>query len=265
MMDTTQALKDAENALRDFIALMLSSKHGLNWIDSCGVTSERLKKWEERRQVEEKRQKGGNVDERLIYYADFYDLATILEKHWSATFADVFGDLKSFKVLWAELEKFRDSDAHRRELLPHQKHLALGISGEIRTRIIRYRSKMETSEDYFPRIESVRDNLGNIWTPGTNSFITLHTGKILRPADVLEFVITASDPMGAALKYSIAKFPERPKWGNSNTISYTVKETDVAKNFILGIFIISSRDYHANPIGDDQVEFIYTVLPSPAA
>lgn len=94
MMDTTQALKDAENALRDFIALMLSNKHGSNWINGCGVTSERLIKWEERRQVEEKRQKGGNVDERLIYYADFYDLATILEKHWNATFAEVFGDLK---------------------------------------------------------------------------------------------------------------------------------------------------------------------------
>ena len=34
--------------------------------------------------------------------------------------------------------------------------------GEIRTRLIRYRSKLETSEDYFPKIESARDSLGNI-------------------------------------------------------------------------------------------------------
>ena len=68
-------------------------------------------------------------------------------------------------VWLSELEKLRDPEARRRELLPHQKHLAIGISGEIRNRLIRYRSKQETSEDYYPRIESVRDSLGNIWTP----------------------------------------------------------------------------------------------------
>jgi hypothetical protein len=43
-------------------------------------------------------------------------------------------------VFVSELGKLRDPDAHRRELLPHQKHLVYGIAGEVRTRITRYAS-----------------------------------------------------------------------------------------------------------------------------
>jgi hypothetical protein len=68
----------------------------------------------------------------------------------------------------------------------------LGISGEIRTRLIKYRSKQETSEDYFPRIESARDSLGNIYTFGSGN--SIHTEMILRVGDTLDFTVTASDP-----------------------------------------------------------------------
>ena len=69
------------------------------------------------------------MEERLIYYADFYDLKTILKKNWDTSFADALGDWKTFDVWLTELEKLRDPDAHRRELLPHQKSLIIGISG----------------------------------------------------------------------------------------------------------------------------------------
>jgi len=67
-IDVTQALKDTENALRDFIASVLSKKFGANWIEQSGVTAEKIKKWQERKAIEEKRQKFGVVEERLIYY-----------------------------------------------------------------------------------------------------------------------------------------------------------------------------------------------------
>jgi hypothetical protein len=70
------------------------------------------------------------VDPRLIYYADFYDLGTIIEKNWSL-FKDVFGELNRLRVYLHDLERLRDPDAHRRELLPHQKHIVLGVSGEL--------------------------------------------------------------------------------------------------------------------------------------
>ena len=108
------------------------------------------------------------------------------------------------EVWLTELEKLRDPDAHRRELLPHQKNLALGLSGEIRNRLIRYRSKLETKEDCFPRIESARDSLGNIWVPDPGlSFKHVSNKNVLRPGDVLDFVITARDPEDLPLKYGM--------------------------------------------------------------
>jgi hypothetical protein len=134
------------------------------------------------------------VDPRLIYYADFYDLRTIIEKNCSL-FKDVFGELNRLRVYLHDLERLRDPDAHRRELLPHQKHIVLEVGGELRARIIEYRNQLETLDAYFPRIESVRDNLGNVWTPA-NQMQTLFAKQLLRPGDMLEFVVTATDPQG---------------------------------------------------------------------
>src|SRR5665647_2855016 len=92
-MDSTQALKDAENSLRDFIALVLGTELGADWVKESGVPTERLEKWQARKVEEFQRQEGGAVDERLIYYADFYDLKTILKKHWQR-FSAALGDWK---------------------------------------------------------------------------------------------------------------------------------------------------------------------------
>lgn len=78
--DISQTLRDTDNALRDFISYVLQEKLGSGWESKVGVSPERLSKWAERKEVEGKRQDAGAVDERLIYYADFYDLQTILKK-----------------------------------------------------------------------------------------------------------------------------------------------------------------------------------------
>jgi len=262
-MDISQTLKDTENALRDFIFGVLSNSIGDNWLDKCGVTVERIKKWKERKNAEEKRQKFGTIDERLIYYADFYDIKKILKKHWNI-FSETFRDWKTIEVYLSELEKLRDPRAHRRELLLHQKQLAYGNAGELRTIIVRYRSKLETSEDFFPRIESARDNLGNVWTPSLMGF-TVYTKLVLRPSDTLEFIITASDPLGDNLQYGISENigPNLIKWEKNNTLTYSIQEKNIGRIFSLYLSIISPRKYHA--VGnycDDFVQFTYTVLPS---
>jgi hypothetical protein len=253
--DVTQNLKDTENSLREFITTTLQSSLGTGWEERCGLAAER-------KVVEEKRQKGGVVEERLIYYADFYDLQNILKKHWDK-FAPALGDWKVMEVYLGELEKLRDPDAHRRELLPHQKNLAAGIAGEIRTRLIRYRSKQETSEDYFPRIESVRDSLGNIWVPGSIPELRdIMTKMVLRPGDTVDFVVTASDPLGHALSFSAHKSPVGAGiWQESNTFSVMITDADIGRDFVVSLLIQSSRQYHAHIFSDDYVVFHYTVLP----
>lgn len=262
-IEATQAIRDVENLLRDFISGTLESSFGSNWTEKCGVTTERIEKWKQRKVNEQRRQVSGVVEPRIIYYADFYDLENILKKHWEK-FSAALGDLKTVEVYLGELEKMRDAGAHGRDLLPHQKQLANGIAGEIRTRLIRYRSKQETSEDYFPRIESVRDNLGNVWTPETAYGHNHYTKHNLRPDDVLDFVVIASDPLGEELDYRISVGHDIPTaWQASNSFSVKVLESHISAMFSVELEIRSRRRYHALALSkyDDQVHFTYTVLP----
>lgn len=261
-MDVTQALSNAENALRDFVALILSKDHH-DWIDHCGIAPDRIAKWKERKVIEGKRQETGVVEERLIYYADFYDLKTILKKNWSGEISAALGDWKTFEVYLGELEKLRDADAHRRELLPHQKHLIIGVSGEIRNRIVRYRSKMATLDDCFPRIESVRDCLGNLWVPDIVSQTqNVHTNAILRPGDILEFVVTATDPQNLPLEYAVERSGCNQSWQNNPDLLFPIKEEHISRVLRVEISIRSNRSYHAYHEADDYVGFFYQVLPT---
>ena len=259
-MDVTQALKDTENSLRDFIAVVFQRKLGEQWIEKCGVTESRIEIWRKRKLTEEKRQFPGSVEERLLYYADFYDIRTILEKHWSGEFSNAFGELRTVRVWLEEMERFRDPDAHRRELLPHHQHLVLGIAGEIRTRLISYRSKMETSEAHYPRMESVRDSIGNSIIDG--GILQRRTTR-LRPGDVLDFVVTASDPLGSDLEYAItvSGHHHNPPWQRSNQLSLTIAKEHVMNAFSVMLWIRSPREFHACGYYDDSSTFVYEVLP----
>jgi hypothetical protein len=257
-MDVTQALKDAENSLRDFIATTLHKALGNGWEEKSGVSPERIKRWKERKEIEHKRQETGVIEERLLYYADFYDLQSILKKHWASYFSAALGDWKTIEVYLTELERLRDPDAHRRELLPHQQYLAIGISGEIRTRIVRFRSQQETREGVFPRMESVRDSLGNIWVAGSSGRID--TKMTLRVGDTVDYIITASDPLGEELEYSLTMRADAP-WQKQNTFTVTFTEKEIGAGVTVMMRIRSLRPYHAERGYDDAVLFIYDILP----
>jgi len=264
-LDVMGSLRDTENALRDFIGAVLSARFGRDWIERSGVTPDRVQKWTERKASEPRRfAASGILEERLLYYADFHDLKTILQTNWSGPFSDALGDWKTTEVWLEELERMRDPDAHRRELLPHQKHLAIGIAGELRTRLVRYRSKRETTADCFPRIESVRDSLGNLWTASDPSadLRQLDTKAAVRPGDQIFFLITARDPEDGALEYRLSRGPsETWNWTAWATLSYTFTEQDIADNVGVELMVRSKRPHHAKKVFDDAVTFGYRVLP----
>ena len=261
-LDVTDALRDTNNALRDFIGAVLSAQFGRDWIERCGATPDRVQKWTERKAIEPRRfAASGIVEEALLYYADFDDLKTLLQKNWAGPFSDALGDWKTTEVWLEELERMRDADAYRRELLPHQKQLALGIAGEIRTRLVRYRSKRETAADCFPLIESVRDSLGNLWTASDPSadLRQLDTKAVLRAGDQIAFVITACDPEDGALEYRVSR--GLGGWTETSTLSYTFTEQDVAETVWIELMMRSKRPHHAKKVFDDAVTFGYRVLP----
>ncbi|MFC6999559.1 Swt1 family HEPN domain-containing protein [Rufibacter roseus] len=257
-MDASLALKEVENSIRDFISYILSRDKGTDWISTCGVSQQRINHWVERKSIEEKKHKFGTAEGRLIYYSDFYDLLTILDKSWNNVFKDALGDKKEVDVFLKTLDMFRNTDAHRREALPHQKHLIIGIAGELRNRITLYRSRMETGEDYFPRIESARDNYGGSWVIGDH---IITSKSVLRPGDWLTFVISATDPLGEQLEYCCLG---NSKWSVSNIIEFEIENKHISKLTDFILCIRSKRDFHAyNSLDpkDDMIIFRYSILP----
>ncbi len=49
------ALRDTENALRDFVDAVLSARFGRDWIERCGATPDRVQKWTEHKTTEARR------------------------------------------------------------------------------------------------------------------------------------------------------------------------------------------------------------------
>lgn len=84
----------------------------------------------------------------------------------------------------------------------------------------------------------------------------------LHPGDVLDFVVTASDPFGENLLYNISvDGSDVESWKDSNTFSVLFTKASIGKDVRVRFFIQSNRDYHAEKFWDDLVDFYYTVLP----
>ncbi|KAB1064734.1 hypothetical protein [Salibacter halophilus] len=260
MVDVEEELKILENSVRDIITFVLKKSLGDNWVSNLKISESRIGKWKERQVIEEKRLRSTFLDNRLIYYSDFYDLKGIIIKHWDDGLDSVFRDKKLITALLSLIEKYRDAHAHRRELFDYQKYLIKGISGEIRTTIMQYRGKKEDSEDFFPRIEAANDSLGNSISNPTYSQIIVNDGTV-RVGEEIELKAYSTDPLGDKIEFSIERIGEE-NWSESNKRKLTFKHDDIGKTCDIQIKIKSKKDYHAYGDFDDFIQFRYVVIPS---
>ncbi|QWP77510.1 hypothetical protein J5226_03640 [Lysobacter sp. K5869] len=262
-MDAEQSLKDLENSLRDFAEFILRRKYGHSWISSLKISPERLRSWQERKSVEAKRLPGEALEDRLLYYADFYDLRTIVTKHWEDGFSEAFPEKRWVEVLLAEMERLRDPSAHSRELTDYQKHLVCGISGLIRTRIMKFRGARDDMHSFFPVIEHVTDSLGN--QMANPAYATMIVAKDpVRVGDTVEIRVSSIDPQGEPLLYKFRRVnvPLLGDWVDSNSMTITFAESDIGKACDINVMVKTRRSYHAYGEFDDYVAIRYVVLPA---
>jgi hypothetical protein len=258
-----------ENVLRDLIEDVLRENLRDNWLTASGLSEDRVAKLAEALAEERKRRAGGEVNQRLIYYTNIWDLQKILEKHWSL-FADVFGDLKTMRIYLERLTSFRNPEMHGRDLLPFEEHLVLGITGEIRNKVTIYRSQRNDEPEYFPRIEHAVDSFGTVaGSEGDRRARTAETGLILRPGDTVIFDLKAWDPEGKPWTWSVIG----PGSGEDvfeirgDRITWPVNDSHIRERAEVVIYLHGGRDYHrrGGQVGegyDDAVSFIYRVLPT---
>lgn len=260
VLDISKDLTLVENSIRDFLEFVFVRKYGSGWINRIKISEDRKKKWLERQEVENKRLSGSALESRILYYADFYDLKTLIAKNWDGEVQLAFKDKKTVDIFLTELEKLRDPNAHRRDLLEYQKHLILGISGELRTRIMKFRGKKEDADDYFPVIEAASDSLGNtVANPRYAQMIV--SNETVRVGDEIELSGYSTDPLGEVLQYSIARIGSK-NWSNKNSRTITFIQSDIGRCCDIQICVKTNRDYHAYSNFDDYVQFRYNVLPS---
>ncbi|MDA0714295.1 MAG: hypothetical protein O3B83_03425 [Bacteroidetes bacterium] len=253
-MDITRQIHDAENALREFIHQMLNRSLGESWPEQDVWIKSFYGLWLERQQNSEKGSDAMKGKEKPIQFASIEEIRALLDRYWSTEIEEVFEDPRTLDVYLKILDDYRNPDSRRRELLRHQKHLLLGISGDIRSRIVLYRSMQEMGGPY-PRIESVRDNLGNLWTPGSPR--RLKTDNTLHVGDELEFIITATDVEEQELSYRC----HHTKWQTNNILIIPIERNMVEKQGLFHLMIRSDRKHHAYKMGfDDRVTIEYQII-----
>jgi hypothetical protein len=270
-MDTDRDnLNLLENVLRDLIEKVLRKPHGDTWLAHTGLTQDRLDKWQERRDEEPKRRPGGEVDQRLLYYADFPDVVAIIQKNWAGGFKDCFHDRKRFDVYMDRLSAFRNPHAHSRELLPFEQQLVVGMTGQLRQEITVFLSTGGTGPEpeLFPRIEEVRDNFGTraVGQATDNTNVGEGTSTmVLHPGDKLAFVARAWDPEDGPIKWTV-HFPTQNRIldfkGHVIEVEWTIELRDVAQSSYLYFQIASTRPYHRHTDGhDDATSMRYVIRP----
>lgn len=259
--DPADAITTAENTLRELISSTLAAADGPDWIDSCGLSGDRLKRINDRLAEERRRRQGTVIDDRWLYYSDLTDLKTIIDKRWEA-FKPCLADKQTTDVYLDRLVDLRTAQMHGRDLLPFERHLADGISGEFRNRVTLYRSGVGASREFFPRIEYVRDSFGNTALGYGSQDTRVETGLTLHPGDVVTFECHAWDP--EAIDYAWQVVPDGDPGDihfSGNTYVWTVAMRDIAENQGLTFFLRSSRAYHRHSTWDDTITLIYRVLP----
>ncbi len=120
------------------------------------------------------------------------------------------------------------------------------------------------ADSYFPQLDSVEDSLGNKWKTGTPKYI--HSHKVLRVGDVLEFVVSGHDPTGAELEYSYAFHPgPSGAWTTEKIIRHAVSSNDVGRHKEVLVKLRIRRSSHGHGTFDDAIVFVYVILPNSPA
>lgn len=264
-MEATASIAIIETDLRRLVDAVLTRAHGTNWYDR-DFDAVIIAKLHARLEEERKRRSPAKVPDDLLAYTHLYELRRLIEKQWQS-FAGALGEKREFSVLMDKVEDFRNAPAHSRELLPHERALLEGISGDIRTKVTLYLSEQSTDSMHYPIIESLHDSFGNAASGlGDGSSVLVVTNLRLQVGQIVDFVGRAWDPQGRELTW---------KWGvtfagnGGTTIGSDVKfswsptEADVGRRS-LEIQVSSTGPYHRYVGYDHCATFVYKTDPPTA-
>jgi hypothetical protein len=225
-----------ENTLRKLIIFLLGKE-----VESYKISEDRIEKWKEKKVIQSKKNNNVLFEKRLIFYSDFYDLKTIIDKNWTV-FLPILKNKKRFEIFFKEIENFRNTVAHGRNLTLGQEQLLNGILSDLKNSITIHHNKNEMKEDYFLRITQVNDNLGNVWDDIINQ-----VKPILRVGDDYEITIEANDPKDRKVEYCINTINNELRIEqNSNRFNFKIENDLVGENITILISAFTPDSTYEN-------------------
>lgn len=263
-IDVNQELKKIENALRDIISFSMNIKYGPNWIDQLMINKTKIADWKNKMNEEIKKYRGTKIENRLIYYSEFYDLCNIIGKHWDDIFKDIFIEKKQIEVLLDIISANRISIAHNRELREYQKSFLIGASGMIRHMITEYKADRDNEESYYPKFESIFIN--DIDILRVEERIEIYDKKY-HVGDEIEVVVNVNCPPDVDVKYVISIGDESfhvfsdKEFSKNNRAKYVLKKKDISSVNIV-VVVKSNQEYHKYKSFDLKEECSISVLPN---
>lgn len=273
-MEPNEALRSVEIALRLIVRELLGAS---GWVSAPGAPD--AEKLGERREEEQRRRDGSVAPDSLLEYTETFHLTGLILKNWDS-FKPVFQDLNRTRTFFGILEDVRNAIAHSRDLIPFERDLIAGVSGQLRNQIALYRGRPGTSTQYYPAIEAITDSFGIEAIGGLDSLdaydFVRRTSIRLEIGDVIRFKGRAFNAGSLPTQWLLCWASQHNfrggmvvAQGDDVEFGYTVTEDDVSEKFTIMILITTDSKYHRHrqesEFGsyDDIRGFGYAVNPPP--
>ena len=240
-----------ENTLRQLIIDTLGDADKSEYTISTEISD----KWFAKRTVEQNKNDGFLFEKRIIFYADFDDLALVIDKNWEH-FLPVLKDKKRFQVFFKEVAQFKKVVNSGNELIKSQENLLSGITMDLKNAITIYNNQKNLVDDYFITIQKISDNLGTSWTKSNTEN---QKKPMLKVGDTYELLVEANDPKDRKIEYQLVHFSGILKINqNSNRFNFKVDKNLIGQNTMLIIKAFTKESDYKN----ESIRKIYlTVLP----
>lgn len=244
-------IKQYENTLRQLIIDILGDSDKSDY----SISKEISEKWFAKRTNAQKKNDGFLFEKRIVFYADFEDLALIIEENWNKFFPVLF-DKKRFQVFFNEVAQFRKSIDSGNELIKSQEDLLSGIVMDLKNAITIFNNKRKLVDDYFISIQKISDNLGSTWSKTSSEN---QKKPILKVGDEYELLIEANDPKDRKIEYQLFHFAGKLRINQeSNRFNFKIDESLIGQNNMLVIKAYTSDSNYKN---ESILKIYITVLP----
>ncbi|MBU3010647.1 hypothetical protein KO506_04500 [Polaribacter vadi] len=240
-----------ENTLRQLIIDVLGDEDKSDY----NISKEISEKWFAKRTNAKNKNDGFLFEKRIIFYADFEDLALVIEENWKE-FLPILFDKKRFQVFFKEVGQFRKTINSGNNLIQSQENLLSGIVMDLKNAITIYNNKENLVDDYFISIKKISDNLGTSWS---KSDTTNKKKPVLKVGDDYELLVEANDPKDRKIEYQIAHFAGKLKIKqDSNRFNFKIDKEFIGQNTML---IVKAFTADADYVNESILKIHLTVLP----